>query len=120
MQVNAEIRAKIRKSHRNKAGPRGFFTKACSPCYHTFFPRYNIIFILEILAVKMSRANAVPDPAPTLLDSIFCQTSQSTTIVLTVRKICSLYPLHPHQSAIQLFATTNHTHEHFQLVSQLY
>jgi len=75
MQVNAEIRAKIRKSHRNKAGPRGFFTKACSPCYHTFFPRYNIIFILEILAVKMSRANAVPDPAPTLLDSYFVKPS---------------------------------------------
>jgi len=68
-----EIRAQIRQSRSNKTGARGFFTNACSPCYHTFITSYYIFFILEILALQMNGANAVPDPAPTLLDSNFIE-----------------------------------------------
>ncbi len=34
---------------------------------------YYFFFILEILALKINPANAVPDPAPTLLDSNFVE-----------------------------------------------
>jgi hypothetical protein len=73
MQINVEISAKIHQSCCNKTGARGFFTKACSPCYHTFLASYYIFFILEILAFKMNGAIAVPDLAPSLLDSNFVE-----------------------------------------------
>jgi hypothetical protein len=71
MQVDEEIREKICQSRSNKTGTRGFFEKACCPCYCTFITSYYVFFIQEILALKMSRANVVPDPALTLLDSNF-------------------------------------------------
>jgi hypothetical protein len=73
MQNNAEICVQIRQSSSNKTGTRGFFTKACSPCYRTFIASYYVCFILEILALKMNGANTVPDPAPSLLDSNFVE-----------------------------------------------
>jgi hypothetical protein len=73
MQVDAEIREKIRQSRSNKTCARCFFTKACSPCYRTFITSYYVFFILEILALKMKGPNAVLDPAPTLLDSNFIE-----------------------------------------------
>jgi hypothetical protein len=71
MQINAQIGAKICQSHRNKADARGFFSKAYTPCYHTFIASYYFFFILELLVLKINTAIAVPDPAPTLLDSNF-------------------------------------------------
>jgi len=73
MQNNAEIHEQIRKSRSNKTDARGFFTQACSPCYCTFIASYYIFFILELLALKMNGANAVPDPTLSLLDSNFIE-----------------------------------------------
>jgi hypothetical protein len=75
MQNNVQICAQICKSHSNKTGARGFFTKACSPCYRTFIASYYVFFILEILALKMNGASAVPDPELSLLDSNFVEPS---------------------------------------------
>ena len=69
MQSNAEIGQKIRKGRGNKTGPRRFFTKAANPCFHTFIASYYVFFIMELLALKMNGAMAVPDPEPRLLDT---------------------------------------------------
>jgi len=71
MQNNAQIRAQLRQSNGNKIGARGFFAKAYTPCYHTFIASYYVFFILELLVLKINVTNAVPDPAPALLDSNF-------------------------------------------------
>ncbi len=73
MQINAQIGAQIRQSHRHKAHARGFFSKAYTPCYRTFVASYYFFFILELLVLKINPAIAVPDPAPTLLDSNFVE-----------------------------------------------
>ena len=73
MQINAQIGAQIRQSHRNKANARGFFSKTYTPCYRTFVASYYFFFILELLVLKINPAIAVPDPAPTLLDSNFVE-----------------------------------------------
>jgi hypothetical protein len=70
-----QIRAQLRQSNRNKTGARGFFSKAYTPCYRTFVTSYYFFFILELLVLKINPANAVPDPAPTLLDSNFVEPS---------------------------------------------
>jgi hypothetical protein len=67
MPNNSQIRAQICQSHRNKAGTTGFFSKAYTPCYHTFIASYYFYFILELLVLKIDGTNAVP----TLLDSNF-------------------------------------------------
>jgi len=63
MQTNEEIREKIRQSNRNKTGPRGFFSEAASPCFRTCLSTaFFFFFFLDILALKIDRADAVPDP----------------------------------------------------------
>jgi hypothetical protein len=76
MQTNEEIREKICQGHRNKAGPRGFFAKAATPCFRTCLSAAFIFFFLDILALKIDRAQAVPDPEPKLLDSNFVEPSK--------------------------------------------
>jgi hypothetical protein len=76
MQTNEEIREKIRQGHRNKAGPRGFFAKAATPCFCTCLSVAFIFFFLDILALKIDGAQAVPDPEPKLLDSNFVEPSK--------------------------------------------
>ncbi len=71
MQNDVQIREKNVQSCRDKAGTRGFFSKAGNPCYRTFIASYYVFFILEIVALKMNMANAVPDPEPSLLNSNF-------------------------------------------------
>ncbi len=71
MQTDEEIRKKICQGHRDKAGPRGFLSKAASPCFRTCLSTAFIFFFLDILALKIDRADAVPDPEPKLLDSNF-------------------------------------------------
>ena len=73
MQVDAQIREKIRQGRRHKAGAGRFFPKAFNPYYRTFITTYYLYFILEILVLKMNQVEAVPDPAPTLLDSNFVE-----------------------------------------------
>jgi hypothetical protein len=73
MQNNAQIRAQLRQSNRNKTGARGFFSKAYTLCYRTFIASYYFFFILELLVLKINPANVVLDPAPTLLDSNFVE-----------------------------------------------
>ena len=73
MQKYVQIRAQLSQSNRDKINTRGFFSKAYTPCYRTFVASYYFCFILEILALKINPANAVPDPAPTLLDSNFVE-----------------------------------------------
>jgi hypothetical protein len=73
MQNDAQIRAQLCQSNRNKTGTRGFFSTAYTPCYCTFIASYYFSFILELLVLKINLANAVPDPAPTLLDSNFVE-----------------------------------------------
>ncbi len=69
MQSDEEIREKIHQGCSNKAGPRSFFTKAATPCFCSFIASYYVFFILELLALKMNGAMAVPDPEPRLLDA---------------------------------------------------
>ncbi len=69
MQTNAEIHQKIRQSNSDKANTRNFLTKAANPCFRTFIASYYVCFILELLALKMNGAIAVPDPEPRLLDA---------------------------------------------------
>ena len=69
MQSDEEIRAKVCQGRRNKAGPRSFLSKAATPCFRSFIASYYVFFILELLALKMNGALAVPDPEPRLLDA---------------------------------------------------
>jgi hypothetical protein len=75
MQTNEEICEKIRQGHSDKAGPRGFFSKAACPCFRTCLST-AFIFFLHILALKIDRADAVPDLEPKLLDSNFVKPSK--------------------------------------------
>jgi hypothetical protein len=75
MQTDEEIREKIREGHRNKAGPRSFFTKAATPCFHTCLSA-AFFFFLDILALKIDGAQAVSDPELKLLDSNFVEPSK--------------------------------------------
>jgi hypothetical protein len=58
MQIDAQIRAQICQSNRNKTGTRGFFSKAYTPCYSTFIASYYFFFFLEILALKINTVEA--------------------------------------------------------------
>jgi hypothetical protein len=69
MQSNAEISQKICKGRCHKAGPRRFFSKAANPCFRTFIASYYLCFILELLALKMNGAMAVPDLELRLLNA---------------------------------------------------
>jgi hypothetical protein len=73
MQIDAQIRQKIRQSRGDKAGAGRIFPKAFNLYYRTFITTYYFYFILEILVLKMNHVEAVPDPAPTLLDSNFVE-----------------------------------------------
>jgi hypothetical protein len=72
-QNNVQISAQICHSHCNKTSARSFFSKAYTPCYRTFIASYFFYFILELLVLKINMTNAVPDLAPSLLDSNFVQ-----------------------------------------------
>ncbi len=61
---------KSAKATRTKLAPV-FFAKAYTPCYCIFIASYYFYFILELLVLKINVTNAVPDLAPTLLDSNF-------------------------------------------------
>ncbi len=76
MQTNEGIPEKIRKSNHNKAHPRCLLTKAATPCFRTCLSASLIFFFLDILALKMTRAQAVPDLEPKLLDSNFVEPSK--------------------------------------------
>ena len=76
MQTNEEIRTKIRESHCYKTGTRGFLSKATTPCFRTCISAAFFFFFLDILALKIDRADAVPDPEPKLLDSNFVEPSK--------------------------------------------
>jgi hypothetical protein len=76
MQTNEEIPEKIRESHCNKVGSRCFLTKAAAPCFRTCLSSSLIFFFLDILALKINRAQAVPDLEPILLDSNFVEPSK--------------------------------------------
>ncbi len=73
MQVDAQICQKICQGRGNKTGTRRIFTKAFNLYYCTFITTYYFYFVLEILVLKMNQVEAVPDPAPTLLDSNFVE-----------------------------------------------
>ncbi len=76
MQTNEEIREKICQSNCDKAGPRGFLTKEATPCFRTVLSTAFIFFFMDILALKIDGAQAVPDPEPKLLDSKFVEPSK--------------------------------------------
>ena len=76
MQTNEEVRTKIRESHHYKTGTRGFLSKATTPCFRTCISTAFFFFFLDILALKIDRADAVPDPEPKLLDSNFVEPSK--------------------------------------------
>ncbi len=73
MQNHEEICVQIVQSCHNKARTRSFFTQAATPCFRTFISMSFLFFILELLALKINGANAVPDPEPSLLDSNFLE-----------------------------------------------
>jgi hypothetical protein len=76
MQTNEEICEKICQSNSDKARPRGFLSKAASPCFRTCLSTAFFFFFLDILALKIDSADAVPDPEPKLLDSNFVEPSK--------------------------------------------
>ncbi len=86
MQTNEEIREKICQGHRDKTGPRGFFSKAASPCFRTCLSTAFFFFFLDILALKIDRTDAVPDPEPKLLDSNFVEPSKLQLLFRPSRK----------------------------------
>jgi hypothetical protein len=70
VQEYQEIREKIRQSGRHQARSRGLFSKNARPCYRAMFSStLFVFFLLELLAVKINTAGAVPDLEPTLQDS---------------------------------------------------
>ena len=73
MQIDAQICQKIRQSRGDKAGTGHIFPKAFNLYPRTFITTYYFYFILEILVLKINQVEAVPDPAPTLLDSNFVE-----------------------------------------------
>jgi hypothetical protein len=73
MQIDVQIRQKICQSHSDKTGTRCIFPKAFNLYYRTFITTYYFYFVLEILVLKMNQVEAVPDPAPSLLDSNFVE-----------------------------------------------
>jgi hypothetical protein len=73
MQVNVQIHEKICQSRSNKDGTGRVFSKNFNLYYRTFLTTYYFYFVLEILVLKMNQVEAVPDPAPTLLDSNFVE-----------------------------------------------
>jgi hypothetical protein len=99
MQTNEEIRQKIREGHHNKAGPRGFFAKAATPCFRTCLSAAFFFFFLDILALKIDGAQAVPDLEPKLLDSNFVEPSK-LQLLFRLQKIRSFHPLHSHSGAV--------------------
>ncbi len=76
MQTDEEIHQKICESHRHKTGTRGFFAKAANPCFRTCLSVTFIFFFMDILALKIDGAQAVPDPELKLLDSNFIEPSK--------------------------------------------
>jgi hypothetical protein len=76
MQIDEEIRAKIRQSHHDITCARGFLPKAATPCFRTFISTSFIFFCLELLVLKIEGAQAVPDPEPKLLNSNFVEPSK--------------------------------------------
>jgi len=73
MQGSAKIGSKNSKSHSQKTRPVGFLTKAAKRCYFTSIPAAFIFFSLEILALKITPAGAVPDLELTLQDSKYTE-----------------------------------------------
>jgi hypothetical protein len=73
MQSYEDICAKIGQSSHNKACARGFFTKAANPCFRTILSTSFFFFFLELLALKLNRAQAVPDLELSLVDSNFVE-----------------------------------------------
>jgi hypothetical protein len=73
MQNDAQIRAQLCQSNHNKTGARSFVSKAYTLCYRTFVASYYVFFIMDFLVLKIDVTNAVPDPAPSLLDSNFVE-----------------------------------------------
>ena len=119
MQSDEEIREKICQGRRNKAGPRSFLTKAATLCFRTFIASFYVFFILELLALKMNGALAVPDPEPRLL----CKcgdSSKTTTAFSPFRKIRGLDALHSRQGPFQLFKTPGNTGQHLPDLPQLH
>jgi hypothetical protein len=86
MQTNEEIRQKICESNPNKASPWGFLTKVVIPCFRTCLSATFIFFFLDILALKIDGAQAVPDPEPKLLDSNFVEPSKLQLLFRPSRK----------------------------------
>jgi hypothetical protein len=75
MQSYEEICEKVSKGRSDKTHPRGFLTKAATPCFCTILTS-SYFFILELLALKMNEAHAVPDLELSLLDSNFIEPSK--------------------------------------------
>ncbi len=86
MQTNEEICEKICESNRNKAHPKSFLAKAATPCFHTCLSVAFFFFFLDILALKIDGAQAVPDPEPKLLDSNFVEPSKLQLLFRPSRK----------------------------------
>jgi hypothetical protein len=76
MQTNEEICKKICESNRDKTCPGCFFTKAATTCFCTCLSVAFIFFFLDILALKIDRAQAVMDQELKLLDSNFVEPSK--------------------------------------------
>jgi len=77
---------KIRESRFNKTGPRGFLTKTATPRFCTCLSMAFIFFFLDILALKIDGAQAVPDSEPKLLDSNFVEPSKLQPLFRPSRK----------------------------------
>ncbi len=56
--------------------PGAFSQKTITPCFCTCLSAAFVFFFLDILALKIDRAQAVPDPEPKLLDSNFVEPSK--------------------------------------------
>jgi hypothetical protein len=95
MQSNAKISEKICQGHSDKARPRSFFAKAADPCFYTVLASTYFFFILELLALKMNGALAVPDLELSLLDSNFVEPKNLQLLFRPSRKyVASTHFIH--------------------------
>ncbi len=67
----------------------------------------------------MNQVEAVPDPAPTLLDSNFVEPQNLPTSIQTFWPICSIYAPHSRQNTIYFLSSPRHAKRHLPGVQKI-
>ncbi len=79
-----QMKKSVRKSAKatvTKLAPGAFSQKAATPCFRTCLSATFIFFFMDILALKIDGAQAVPDPELKLLDSNFVEPTKLQLLI---------------------------------------